>query len=326
MYTDLIVSRRVALAAGETTTPAATAALEIASSMWARAFASADVAPAHPAVTPFTLSQIGRALCRRGEYVAYLDVTGGRSTLIEAHDWDVEGRVDPAGWRYRLTLGGPSGAESVTVPRSGVVHIQYSADPSEPWRGISPLGWASLTGELSARVEQALSDEARFASAQLVPMPEGQQADDDEANKVRALRGRLLLVETTAGGHGDRAGAPRGDWQQQRLGMNPPAGEIELRSEVQTAILMACGIPPSLVTVPADGSGQRESYRRFLHATIAPVAKIAAQGLSEALDSTISLSFGELAAADTAGRTRALKQLREAGVELGEARKLTGLS
>ena len=135
-----------------------------------------------------------------------------------------------------------------------------------------------------------------------------------------------MLVETTAGGDGDRAQAPRGDWEQRRLGMNPPATEIALRDSTATAVLMTCGIPPSLVTTPADGGAQRESYRRFLHATIAPVAKAAAQGLSEALESTISFTFEDLAAADLAGRGRALKQLVDAGIDLGEARGLVGLA
>ena len=324
-YTDLIVSRLVALAAGETANPAGTAALEIAGGHWARAFASASVTPEHPAVSPFVLSQIGRALVRRGEYLADIRLVNGKPVLFEAHDFDVSGGVDPDTWRYRLTLGGPSGSESVTRSAAGICHLRYSADPSEPWRGISPLGWASLTGELSARVETALSDEARFSVAQLVPQPEGVTAGDDEAAKLRGLRGRLLLVETTAGGDGDRAGAPAQDWVQRRLGMNPPAGEIELREAVFRSVLLTCGVSPSLVTVPADGGAQRESYRRFLHSTIAPVAKIAAQGLSEALDSTIVLGFGDLAAADIAGRARSLKALVEAGIDKDEARELTGL-
>ncbi len=325
-YSDLIVNRLVALASGEAVSPAATAALEIAAGHWARAFASATVKPDHPAISPFVLSQIGRGLCRRGESVWDIRVVDGKPRLLEVYDFDVEGGVDPASWRYRLTLGGPSGSETVNRAADGVVHLRYSCDPSEPWKGISPLGWASLTGELHAAVEQALSDESRFTIGQVLPMPEGRAADEDEAVKIRALKGRLLLVETTAGGDGDRAQAPKDDWQQRRLGMNPPAGEIDLRNGTAVSVLMACGIPPSLVTTPADGGAQREALRRFLHVTIEPVARIVSQGLSGALDANLRLGFTALQASDVAGRSRSLKQLVEAGIDLAEARELVGLA
>ena len=120
--------------------------------------------PDHPALSPFILSQIGRALCRRGEYLADIRIVNNRPVLIEAHDWDIAGGPDPGSWTYRLTLGGPSGSETVNRGADGVVHLRYSADPSEPWRGISPLGWASLTGELYAKTERALNYESGFAS------------------------------------------------------------------------------------------------------------------------------------------------------------------
>ena len=61
----------------------ATGAVEAASALVGRAFASASVTPAVPAVTPAILGIIGREIVRRGEIVFAIDVdreTGLRLT------------------------------------------------------------------------------------------------------------------------------------------------------------------------------------------------------------------------------------------------------
>ena len=53
--------------------------------------------------------------------------------LIPASNWDVEGRgPDPATWRYRVYLNGPSGTTVAMRPAAGVVHAVYSVDPARP--------------------------------------------------------------------------------------------------------------------------------------------------------------------------------------------------
>lgn len=59
----------------------------------------------------------------------------------------------------------------------------------------------------------------------------------------------------------------------------------------------------------ADGTAQRESFRRFLHATIQPVGELIAAELSEKLEEDIRLDFSRLFAADLQGRARAWRSL-----------------
>ena len=63
------------------------------------------------AVTGHLLAMIGRALVRRGELVAMIDVSpdDGAVTLAVAGTWDVRGGWRPESWRYRCDLFGPSG-------------------------------------------------------------------------------------------------------------------------------------------------------------------------------------------------------------------------
>ena len=89
-------------------------------------------------------------------------------------------------------------------------------------------------------------------------------------------------------------------------------------------ILEACGVPVSLVT-DADGTSQRESWRRFVMGAVAPQAAGLARELSEKLEMEVKLDFGDLWAHDVVGRSQALRNLVKAEVPLAEARRLAGL-
>ena len=153
---------------------------------------------------------------------------------MPAGSWDVRGGWDMADWFYRLDLFGPSGNITRLVPAAAVVHGKYSVDPARPWFGISPMGWASLTGRLHASVEDALADESGGTRGHLLPVPAGPDPDGDDDDTtdpnadlradIAALRGKTAMVETSAAGLGRRSkqAAPMADWKPQRIGANPP--------------------------------------------------------------------------------------------------------
>ena len=166
-----------------------------------------------------------------------------------------------------------------------------------------------------------------------MPIPTDGGDDDDEDNDplaptkaaIKTLRGRLAFVETTSAGWDEgQTKAPRRDWQQQRIGASPPATLRDLRGDVAMAILEACGVPVSLVTA-ADGTSQRESWRRFIMGAVAPQAAGLAAELSEKLETPVSFDFAPLWASDLVGRSQALRNLVKADVPLAEARRLAGL-
>ena len=89
-------------------------------------------------------------------------------------------------------------------------------------------------------------------------------------------------------------------------------------------VLAACGVPPSLASSDADGTGQRESWRRFLHGSLQPVARIIEGELSAKLESPVSLSFRSLMASDLAGRSRAYGSLTDDKLTGAQAASICG--
>ena len=288
------------------------------------------------AVTPATLAMVGRQLVRRGEAVFAIEVRRGRVTLVPAASHDVEGGPNPGSWRYRLDLFGPSGNRTITMPGEGVVHAVYAVDPATPRLGVSPLGWARLTGSLAANLEARLGEEAGAAVGAFLPVPAPQgAADGTPADKLASLRadirgakGKAVILETTSAGWGDgRTAAPQADWIQRRFGANPPKELGELRRAAGAAVWQACGIPASLLAVDADGTAQREAYRRFIMATIQPALDGLADELARKLDAPgLGFDLSGLWAHDAVGRSQTFANLVGAGMDKGEARTLAGLA
>ena len=332
-YTDAIISSIVSAAGGTATgNPGAIAALETAAGLWARAMQAATLAPDIPAITPSILGLIARDLIRRGESVFALEVEGGIPVLRPAGSWDVRGSWREADWWYRLDLFGPSGNVTRFVPSDAVCHFRFAIDPARPWLGLGPLQWARLTGTLAANLELRLGEEAGAPVGHLLPVPASGAAegDDDpladlESDMVKA-KGSTLTVETTAGGFDEgRDAAPRRDWETKRYGADPPQVLPTLRTEAGLAVLNACGVPVSLAT-DADGTSQRESWRRFIMGSVEPVARMVAQEIASKLDAPgLRFGFDSLWAHDLAGRAASFKAMVTAGMEIERAVALSGL-
>ena len=239
-------------------------------------------------------------------------------------------------WRYQVTLTGPSATETQWVSGDQVVHPMYAFSEVQPWRGLGPLQWASTTGRLGVELEKALGDESSGPRGNLIAVPEGHAGDvpdgePDPKAKLEAdlhhLHGGAALVETAAGGWGDKGGAPQADWRPRRLGADPPASLAEIRGGVEKSVLALCGVPPALAT-DSDGTSQRESWRRFLHGSVSPVARLVEAELREKLDEpSLSITFDALYAADVMGRARAWRSLvgPQGAMDADQAKKLTGL-
>ncbi len=336
-FTDALVSLLQAGATGEAARATATAAVEAAAGTVGRGFAAARVEDAPdaiaPALGPETLALTGRNLIRTGEAVFAIEARGGRVQLIPAGTHDIRGAADPAGWMYRLDLFGPSGSETRLLPAASVLHIRYAVDPSRPWLGVSPLGWAALSGKLHAGAVAALEADMRAAPAYAVPMPGGQDGgeEDDALDGLRAAilqaRGKSVFVETVKGAFGgDTRDAPARDWKQERLGSDPPATLASLHDSTAAAVLAACGVPPEITgLVRSDGTGRREAYRAFERATLQPLARIVEAEIAAKLEATVRLDFTSLRASDTASIARAYKALVEAGLSADQAAAIVDL-
>ena len=253
--------------------------------------------------------------------------------ILPAGSWDVRGGPSEADWWYRCDLAGPSGTIARLAPSAGVIHVRYAVDPARPFRGLSPLEWARATGTLAGNLEHRLGEEAGAPVGSYVALPrvDGDDPDDpddplaDIRADIRRAEGSQVLVETTAAAYGEgRGGAPMSDWKPNRFGANPPATLEALRSSVGLAVLSACGVPQSLGT-DADGTSQRESWRRFVLGSVAALGRLMASELKAKLDTEVSFTFGSLYASDLSGRAASLLRLVKAKMPLDEAKKACGL-
>ena len=127
---------------------------------------------------------------------------------------------------------------------------------------------------------------------------------------MHAAGGKTMLAPTTLGGLGvGPANAPDSDYMARRFGMNPPAGVVEIRRDVERSIHAAAGIPPVLVGHSAPGQSLREGWRQFHTLTLEPLAGLVSAQLSEALGVDVRLDMRRARAADVATLARAAGSL-----------------
>ena len=197
--------------------------------------------------------------------------------------------------------------------------------------GIGPLGWARATGTLAANLETRLGEEAGGPVGHLLPVPadggDGSEADPLASLKadLAAGRGRTMLIETTSAGYGEgRQAAPAEDWRARRFGASPPDSLPTLRSDAALAVLAACQVPASLVS-DADGTSQREAWRRWAMGPLAGLAAVVEAELAAKLDQPVRFDFAGLWAHDLAGRAQSFKAMVTGGMDAAKAAGLAGL-
>ena len=256
----------------------------------------------------------------------------GQIRLRDVSSWSVGGEVREEEWIYELEMAGPLKTETIQRPSDGVVHLRYAVDPLRPWEGLGPMQIASLTGTLSGIIEQRLGEESGAPSALLLPIPaeggDGEEGDPlaNLKSDIAGAKGRPVLLKTTSDGFGEGvASAPQRDWQANRLGANPPESMISLRRDSALSILNACQVPVALFG-DADGTSQRESWRRFVMGTCEPLSQRMAEELSRKLElPNLDFSFRSLWASDLVGRTQAFQRMVQSGMGIPEAAAASGI-
>ena len=333
-FTDSVVREIINAAAGQTPSVHATGALEAAAGLYSSCFAGADLSPDIPALTPGIRALMARDLLRRGESIFRIVVSGGKLALRPAGSWDVRGGPDPESWWYRLDEFGPSGNLTYFLPAAAVIHARYSTDPARPWLGVGPLSWASSTAGLLAGLETRFAGEASGPSGYVLPMPEPAAPSGDDDNKITPAHlladlaksnGATTMVETMAAGMGEgKSGAPMADWKSQRYGVDVPEASANLRDAAALAVLQACQVPGALFD-DADGTSQREAWRRFAMGPLAGLAAIVEAEVRAKLMMPCKFDFMGLWAHDLAGRAASFQKMVAGGMEAGKAAGLARL-
>lgn len=327
-YTDVLLDHALAVATGDVVSGLA-AGLEVAAGWWQRAFMAATVEGSdvlEDLITPH-LGTIGRAMVTTGEIAFAIDTEGDMLTLIPATSVDVAGGPNPASWTYDLTLPGPTNTVSRTLPADRVLHLMYTPSRVSPWQGISPIEASGTTKNLLANIEKRLAEEfgATHGNGQLIAVPNLEASGKLQAD-LRALKGKLALVQSTATNWGDGStSAPVSDFKPQRIGAMPPEATVKLRREVEQSILAAAGVPVSALGGSSD-SGAREGIRQFTYATISPVAQALALTIGERFGVPgLRFNLEGLRAADMTGRSRTFVALTQGGMTVQDAARIAML-
>ena len=85
-----------------------------------------------------------------------------------------------------LTYQGPSVTASRRYPAASVIHIRFAVHPSSPWRGVSPLAWATSTGKLGAFLETRLGEESSGPVGYLLSVPSEGRDENLEGSEIRS--------------------------------------------------------------------------------------------------------------------------------------------
>ena len=178
----------------------------------------------------------------------------------------------------------------------------YAFDPAQPWRGRSPLSFASLSAALMGAIEHALMSDASTPVVSIIPTStpqlggysESQDVGDNKtevdvlSNAIDAsMRGRakgaVVTMPSATEGRDRRQQRPLTDWDVKRLGPKPETASVSLRSDAAQSVLSAMGVPPALYD-PIAASANREAWRQFLHGSVAPVALVLQEELRRKFD------------------------------------------
>ena len=266
---------------------------------------------------------MGRRLCGQGEAVFEIVVAGGGVELLEASTWSIDG-VER--WRYELTTSAPSGVMTRYRPADAVIHVQYGRDKEQPWTAAGPFDRSGTTTTAAKRLEISLATEGKRPTGAVLPVPTIEGTDRLQAD-LKTLDGAAVMVPSTIGGwdvEGTNAG--RADWNPNRMGPEYHENIPPVRQGLSDHVSAAAGVPPPLIRGDSDGTGLREAWRQFLHATIQPVARIISGELAMKLDTPdLTLSFDRLMASDLQGRARSFQSMVGGGMDVTKAAMLAGL-
>ena len=317
------------LSMGGDANAAQTAAVEFALSAIGKAFMSAVVKPAIPALTPLTLSMIARQTIAQGNAVYRIGVNPGTGALrlSPVSDYEISGGIAPESWVYSIEQERPTGEPlKAPVPYAGIVHVRYMPRPSAPWHGVAPLVAAGASAEVLALIERSLKYDAMPRGGLIMPQPDGTNVNTPVQLKaaLTAGLGAINLVETTNQGFGQGiTAAPKEDWVQKRFGAMVPPASIQLLGEEAAWILDALGVPAGLHG--ADGGAKREDYRHFFTATILPLKALIEAELSEKLERKITLFFPAVFESDISARSRGFSSMVKDGLDVDYAAGIVGL-
>ena len=261
-------------------------------------------------------------------FVSLIEVDAdGNIELIRASGVQVHGSYLSPRFDLTITGHGDRAIQIANVSPEQVFQVRYSE------RG-SIYDVHPELARTEARLLRAIADEVGGPTGQVLALGirEGGKDGADKkrfplSDELSALRGGLATFMAAESGTGGESGSsvfqPR-PWNFTRLGATPPESLVMLSKQVDEQLAAALGVPANLLMGGAQ-TGLRESLRVFISTTLQPCAARFRHEAQIKLGLDADWTFPNLVASDIATRARAFKQLRDAGINVGDARRIAGL-
>lgn len=195
-------------------------------------------------------------------------------------------------------------------------------------RGRSAMSCAATACRMVRQIEAALETETRIKSIYVTPVPQSGTVRGGES-ALRTLWNRLFTLKTPqALVEGEMQSGisnyqPTGNYQQRRMGVEPPNSALTLLEAADRRAFLAMGIPRGLVG-QAVGTELREAWRQYLSTVVVASAKTIREAFLMA-GLNIRLEFPALVQSDITNRARAFKQLVDSGMGIDKALAVSGL-
>ena len=291
-------------------------------------------------ITDRLLGAACRSLVLYGTAAIYFDIDAGNPRLLNVRHNFLAKRAGRQ--LLYLTIPYPNGDEYVVAGEEDVAICHWSTDATRPWEGRSPLD--NVVSEMGARTGQVINRESLSAHGYLLPWSAKQAELTPEY-----LKGKKTAIESITGAQDPVPGPPitpsrygrtiaitdsnegflgtsenkRG--ATTRFGFDPPA---ELKSIVDFAekcTLSALGVPSNLFSETLEPG--RDSWRRYIATTAAPIANKISRELSRILEVPVTIDLSTVRTSDEiVSRARAAMSLSNAGVETDDALRIAGLT
>ena len=313
-YTDIVTNSLIEAAVSDEN-DAYVSALETASGALSRAFTAAIIGgQGQDIFTPDIMGQIGRSLIEQGEAIWYR-VAGNNFMRVDNYGLQPDGN-----YQLNFNIDNP-----IIADPNRVFHVRWNVDVNTK-RGISPLGMARTLRKMANKLETSINDELNASVGYLLPLPtDGDSTTITELKQdIANLKGKIAVIQSLRNqwGDGGMAGS-RSEFVLARMGPNIPDTSVNLFREVRNSVLTACGYPITLAE-NTDGTSQRESWRRYLHGTVAPLGKLVIMA-AQRVNISMTIDWSDLFASDITGRARAFQSLVGGGMSIPDAASASGL-
>ena len=250
---------------------------------------------------------------------------------------------DDRWWRARFSREQPGEKVSVNLPPA---EYDPRAPDAESYTTVSEevdrdkvagLWWSPLAtglGDRQAGLTEdrralrnllgMMADEYGGPRGSMLPTPNLKDESRDLMQDLYArLAGGMRSVRSQAVMSQQVGAKVTKEWEQQRIGADPPAAMVMDAEKLHNRVLQSYGVPGSLFV--GSTTAGREAWRFFIQSAVRPQLRIFAEEMSSVIGKSVRFSWGELESAELQSKARAFKAFTDGGMDAEKAAKVVGV-